>query len=212
MIKHVERSVIPIYLSAAAWLIFSLFLPMKRLSDYLIYIGLTIAVYLIGRKFFPDSVSYTEAPEKAPDSGNAEVDALLVKARADRQALLDFGSASENELVVSRTRQLFELAGKIMAALEKEPDRVSRARKFLDYYLPSTVKLLERYRELEKQKVSGPNISDSMTRIENMLLTVQEAYQKQLDSLYQADAMDITADIAVMEQIMKSEGLLAEKV
>jgi hypothetical protein len=65
-----------------------------------------------------------------------------------------------------------------------------------------------RYGTLEQQKVQGENITKTMEKIQTMLQTVEVAFQKQLDHLYQAEAMDISADIAVMQQMMAAEGLL----
>jgi hypothetical protein len=87
--------------------------------------------------------------------------------------------------------------------------RLPRTRKFLSYYLPTTVQLLRRYQELDRQG-SGSNITTALEKIKAMLSTVEAAYQKQLDNLYEAQAMDITADIRVMEQMMAAEGLLSD--
>jgi hypothetical protein len=71
------------------------------------------------------------------------------------------------------------------------------------------VQLLRRYQELERQG-SGSNVTSALEKIRAMLSTVEAAYQKQLDNLYEAQAMDITADIRVMEQMMAAEGLLKD--
>lgn len=208
MKRIVHRSVIPIYIAAGLWLICCLVLPMYRLWHYLLYGAVTVGGYFLGRHFFPGTVEEVPEPEKAPDSGDPEVDSLILAGRQELKKLRALGGAIRESRVTSAVEELETLTEKIFAALEKDTSRLARTRKFLSYYLPTTVRLLERYQDLERQMAQGQNIDQAMDRIEEMLEKVRTAYQKQLDSLYEADAMDITADIQVMERIMASEGLL----
>lgn len=203
-----RRSVIPIYIAAGVWLVCCLFLPMYRLWHYLVYAAVTVGAYFLGRKLFPGTVEEVPEPEKAPDSGDPEVDKLIGQGREELKKLRSLGDAIRETRVTSAVEELETLTEKIFAALEQDPSRLGRTKKFLNYYLPTTVRLLERYQALERQQAQGENISEAMGRIEQMLEKVRTAYEKQLDALYEADALDITADIQVMEQIMASEGLL----
>ncbi|MFR8251565.1 MAG: 5-bromo-4-chloroindolyl phosphate hydrolysis family protein, partial [Anaerovoracaceae bacterium] len=82
-----------------------------------------------------------------------------------------------------------------------------KLRSFLDYYLPTTLKMLRKYRDLERQEVRGENIGTTMRKIEEMMDKVTAGFEKQLDNLYQNDMLDITSDIAAMEQMMVKDGL-----
>lgn len=77
----------------------------------------------------------------------------------------------------------------------------------MNYYLPTTIRLLASYDKLSRQRVKGENIQKTMFEIEGMMETIAAAFEKQLDSLFGDDAMDIAADISVMESILKQEGL-----
>jgi hypothetical protein len=79
----------------------------------------------------------------------------------------------------------------------------------LSYYLPTTAGLLERYENLEKSP-AGENVAGTLIKIKALLDKVEPAFRKQLDNLYEADAMDISADIQVMQQMMAAEGLLEQ--
>lgn len=208
MKKIVRRSVIPIYAAAAVWLIASLLLPMYRMLHYIIYALLAVGVYLVAQKFFPGTVEEVELPEAPPDSGDKEVDALILNGRAQLKEMRRLGDAIRKQSVTEKVDRLEATTKKIFSALEEDTARLGSTRKFLNYYLPTTVNLLRRYQALERQNASGQNISETMEKIEKMLETVSLAYEKQLDNLYAADAMDITADIQVMEQMMAAEGLL----
>ena len=77
----------------------------------------------------------------------------------------------------------------------------------MDYYLPTTLKLLNAYDRMGAQGVSGENIDVTMQRVESMMGTIVTAFEKQLDMLFGSEAMDISTDITVLENMMKREGL-----
>ena len=206
-----HRSVIPIYIAAGVWLLCCLLLPMYKLWHYLVYGAVTVGAYFLSRKLFPGTVEEVPEPEKAPDSGDPEVDKLIGQGRLELKKLRDLGDAIRESRVTAAVEELETLTEKIFAALEQDPSRLGRTKKFLNYYLPTTVRLLERYQTLERQQAQGENISEAMDRIEQMLEKVKIAYEKQLDALYEADALDITADIQVMEQMLASQGLAGQK-
>jgi 5-bromo-4-chloroindolyl phosphate hydrolysis protein len=135
------------------------------------------------------------------------VDQLLLEGRRQLTEMKQLGR--DIPAVSAQVERLSALTEKIFTALETDVSRLPRTRKFLSYYLPTTVQLLRRYQELDRQG-SGSNITTALEKIKAMLSTVEAAYQKQLDNLYEAQAMDITADIRVMEQMMAAEGLLSD--
>ena len=83
----------------------------------------------------------------------------------------------------------------------------SQISRFMNYYLPTTLKLLNAYDRMDAAGVSGTNIDGTMGKIEAMMSTVVQAFDRQLDALFADEAMDISADITVMEQLLAQEGL-----
>ena len=79
----------------------------------------------------------------------------------------------------------------------------------MGYYLPTTLKLLKAYETLDKQGVKGENILSSMHDVEMMMDTIIAAFEKQLDNLFQEEALDISSDISVLETMLAQEGLSA---
>lgn len=77
----------------------------------------------------------------------------------------------------------------------------------MDYYLPTTLKLLSSYAHIEAQGVSGDNMAKAKADIERIADTLVQGYEKQLDTLYQAEAVDIAGDVSVIENMMKRDGL-----
>ena len=89
----------------------------------------------------------------------------------------------------------------------EKPEREQDVRKFMNYYLPTTLKLLKSYDMLEDQSYQGENIVASRKKIESVLDMLIEAYEKQLDRLFRNDALDIATDIDVLETMMAGDGL-----
>ena len=105
---------------------------------------------------------------------------------------------------------LEEITKKIIAYVVEHPQKLSQIRKFMNYYLPTTLKLLGSYQRLSAQNVKGENITSTLFNIAGMMHTVADAFEKQLDSLYAEEAMDISADITVFETLLKQEGFVDE--
>ena len=85
------------------------------------------------------------------------------------------------------------------AQAKQNPDKLPQMRKFMDYYLPTALKLLKTYAELDAQGVEGENIRESKQRIEQVMDTLVTAFEAQLDRLFEDDALDVSTDIDVME-------------
>ena len=99
------------------------------------------------------------------------------------------------------------VTGKIVDAVVAEPAKLPQIRKFLNYYLPTTLKLLNAYDRMDSAGVSGTNIDGTKGKIEDILETICAAFEKQLDALYGAEALDISTDITVLEQMLAREGI-----
>jgi len=81
----------------------------------------------------------------------------------------------------------------------------------MNYYLPTTLKLLRSYATLEKQGINGENITSAKENIGRILDTLATGYAQQLDQLFESDVIDIAADINVLENLMQQDGLTGEK-
>ena len=100
------------------------------------------------------------------------------------------------------------LVTRIFAQVEKEPELAPELQKMLSYYLPTTQKLLEAYRDLDKQNLEVKNISDTKSEIENTIDTINTAFEKFLDELFRDKAWDIQSDISVLNTMLKQDGYL----
>ena len=112
--------------------------------------------------------------------------------------------------VSERIYKIEDLTGKIFRTVEEKPEKQPQIKSFMSYYLPTTLKLLHSYSLFEKQGISGENIDEARKDIERILDTLVQGYTQQLDQLFQSDAMDISADINVLESMMQKDGLSGE--
>ena len=198
------KSAIPIYLAALIWILFGLFAPIYELLFIIIAACVSVAVYLVASVFFPGRTVEVDAK---PDSGDDAVNAQISAGRAALRSLREADEAIEDEAISARLKRMTEAGGKIFDILEKEPSRAGEVRRFMNYYLPTADKLLTQYRELGGSGSQGENVRGAMTVVENSLEMIAVAFERQLDSLYRHEAMDIQTDIDVLETMLASDGI-----
>ena len=100
-----------------------------------------------------------------------------------------------------------QITSKIYGYAKQNPGKEDQLRSFLNYYLPTTLKILKAYARMEDQGVEGENIRTAKARIEGMMDKVVDGFEKQLDRLFEVDTMDITADVEVLERMLEKDGL-----
>lgn len=115
--------------------------------------------------------------------------------------------AIPGEEISAKIYRMEMLVDRIFDRVEQKPDTVDDIRKLMEYYLPTTIKLLEAYEELDAQPVQGENIISSKQEIEKTLDTLNTAFEKLLDDLFQDTAWDLSSDISVLNTMLAQEGL-----
>ena len=148
-----------------------------------------------------------EKKQSEPSTGNPELDAILKQGAQSVSKIQALNDEIPDFKLSAQIKQIEILTEKIFAYVKEHPQDMGQIRQFLNYYLPTTIKLLEQYVVLQNQGMRMGNIDEGMKKIEDMLDKVIVAFQRQLDSLFESSVVDITADIQVMEQMMASEGL-----
>lgn len=147
-------------------------------------------------------------PEKQPEK---QTD---MPERDQYQKILDelrrVNDAIPDEEMSDKISRLEAVSAKIFEQAKSDPDKLPQMRKFMDYYLPTSLKLLNTYAELDNQGVEGENISESKRRIEQTMDTLVEAFENQLDRLFASDALDVSTDIDVMQNMLRADGLTGD--
>ena len=103
------------------------------------------------------------------------------------------------------------LIQKIFDRVSQDPNSLDDISRLLEYYLPTTVKLLEAYQQLDSQPVQGENIYSSKIEIEQTLDTLNDAFERLLDSLFEEVAWDVSSDISVLHTMLAQEGLVGNE-
>jgi hypothetical protein len=162
------------------------------------YLDLSRDLLVLSDEGIPDEAPQPEAPpaqEKPQDDY-----AVLQEIRAVNDAIPD-------PVMSQKIDRIGEITGKILDYQRQHPGQSDQLRSFLNYYLPTTLKILRAYAQLDAQGVEGENISAAKARIEGMMDKVVEGFEKQLDKLFQDSAMDISSDVSVLEQMLEKDGL-----
>ena len=137
------------------------------------------------------------APAPAPEDQYAALQRQL------RQA----NDAIPDPVMSQKISRLEEVSGRIFALAQKDPEKKAQLQKFMNYYLPTALKLLNTYASLSRQAVEGTNITEAKHSIERSMDLLVTAFENQLDKLFQADALDVNADIAALEGMLNLDGL-----
>ena len=213
MAKHVKRSAAPIYLIGVTWLVYAFLFPLNSLIHYLICGVLSAAAFVVGKAIFPDKVyeikdekPKEEKKEEQKPTGNPEIDALIKERDRAVSEMRRLNDAIADEKISAQIDHLEEVTKKIIDHVVAHPKKLPQIRRFMDYYLPTTLKILNAYDRMDSTGIAGENISATKAKVEGMMDTITQAYDKQLDSLFGEEALDISTDITVMENLLAREG------
>ena len=233
MTKKVKRSVAPFYLVAALWLAWALLLPLYRPLDYVLAAVASVVVFILGKAIFLDKTyqiadqepekqeppkaekaqSEPQPPkEEKKSTGDPELDDLIKQRDMALSEMRRLNDSIEDEKLSAQIDHLEATTRKIFDLVVEKPAKKSQISRFMNYYLPTTLKLLNAYDRMDAAGVSGTNIDGTMGRIEQIMNTVVSAFDRQLDALFGDEALDISTDITVLENLLAQEGLSGDQM
>lgn len=214
------------YLTGGAAILYALVGPMNQPYHFLIFAVVLVLVFLLSsvlfkgkKKFVPiepekpkeePKPKQEEKEEEASSTGDPEVDKLIQEGKEYLKKLRAADDAIPDETLSADITRMEKASADIFRFIGEHPEKAPEIRKFMNYYLPTTLKLLNSYQRLSSQSVKGETISSTLFNIAGMMHTVADAFEKQLDSLFADEAMDISADITVFETLLKQEGFVEE--
>ena len=211
MAKIVKKSPAPLYLAAAVWAAWAVLAPLYAWWHFALAAAVSAAAWLGGRKLFPDKVLILPDPEPAPEPEPERAARRRTRwPSSGRGRWPSCGGWTRTSRTPSSPPRLStwrRSPAKIFDIVAGQPAKLPQLRRFLNYYLPTTLKLLNAYDRMGAAGVEGANIDGTMGRIDAMMDKVVEAFDKQLDALFADEALDISTDITVLEQMLAQEGL-----
>lgn len=215
--KYSWAKVLPIYIFVLAWLVCAFIFPMYKMWGLAASLLVSALCCGAAAALLPRYIKEPEPepePEKRAEPAAKPLDpetaAVVEEGRAAIKEMGRLYASIQSGEVRSRINELMRISDKIVQDAVDDPSDVPEIRRFLDYYLPTVIKLLHAYDRMSGQGIDGDNLSRGMSSIEEMLDTAVDAFKKQLDGLFEDQALDIETDIEVMNRMLEREGLTGE--
>ncbi|MBP3636802.1 MAG: 5-bromo-4-chloroindolyl phosphate hydrolysis family protein [Clostridia bacterium] len=197
-------------------LLYSSIFPLFRISDFLlcggfaILFGKVISIMASGLDLTThnkqDAKKRPSEVEELPLSGDENADAVIAKGQEMLHQIRAENDAITDEVLSSQMDEMERLCIQIFKTVAEKPQKASQIRKFMNYYLPTTLKMLASYRTMDQRGVSVSDMTEARSTLIRGMGMVLTACQKQLDNLYKETMLDVTTDIDVLEQMLKRDG------
>lgn len=210
MIEKKVRPVLPVYLFAASWVVCGLILPLYTLWGLVMTLAISMAIYLAATAFMPPKTVLVSAPQKPFDTGEEQLDQALEQARDQLKQLAALNAQIPGQGISSQISRMERAGGAILDEVAKQPAKARQIRRFLNYYLPTAVKVISSYAHMAETGAAGQNAQTLKSDVEQNAQTIAAAFEKQLDSLFASEMLDITSDLDVLEHMMKGDGLAGD--
>lgn len=205
-----QALVVALIAAAAAIVLYSLIFKLFRWQHYLIAAAVAL---LVGRVAFImaqglDTTREAPAQQPIPKTGDSAVDSLVEKGQEMLAQIRRENDLIPDARLSERMAQLDDVADRIFRTVAEKPQKAPQIRRFMDYYLPTTLKMLAGYRKMDEHQLSGGEAEKTRAQIQEAMDMVVGAFEKQLNTLYQDDMMDISTDIDVLETLLRQDGLV----
>lgn len=157
----------------------------------------------------PENIIVEEPVSKPEESEEpSEAEAIEAEGLLYQDKLRELNTKISGEVVSNKMYQMDYLLQRIFAVIKEHPVQCAKMYKFMDYYLPTTVKLLESYADFERAGIQTEHIQSAKTEIEKTLDSINEAFEKLLDEMYQNAAFEAAADAKVLKTILAQDGYM----
>lgn len=193
---------LPFIAAGAVWFILALILPIYKLYALILTVAIAAAAFVFLN--FKRRKQLEELPPAPPVKVRAEE--MAKKIDACRQTLFNQQQQIKSETLSSTVGSMAITMDLIADEVEKDPKDRNKVRKLANHYTAMITGLVDKYIQLEAQGAEGENIRSSMERIEEGLSGADKALKRILDDMFSDDAMEVSADITVLEQLLKTEG------
>lgn len=148
--------------------------------------------------------------EEIDNSGKEEIESIIKIGRNYIEQIKTVRNELYREEIAIKLDKLVNIGEQILNYVEKNPKKTQEVNKFINHYLPITIKLINSYKDLNNQVVQGDNIKNAKIEIEKSIDLINNAFENLLDDLYEDVVLDISTDISVLKTLFKQEGLSEE--
>ena len=177
------------------------------------YLDETKSTFMLGRENYErylHTLEELEARKKEEEALRVDPNgpaAVAAEGKECARKIREVNNALPGEQISQKLDRLELVISKIFNYVELHPEKLPEIRRFINYYLPTTLKLVDSYRSFEEQPVQGSNILSAKKEIENTLDIINSAFENLLNDLFQTDTLDVSSDITALETMLAQEGL-----
>lgn len=136
----------------------------------------------------------------------------IEKSRRENKEIKEIIPKVESEYTKSNLREIEETVEKILKVVESDPKKEKRLNNFFDYYLPVLIKIVNKYDEIENQRLVSKEGKNFLTKADKMIDEINKSFKMILSSLYQKDIMDVEADLKVYDMMLKADGIVESEI
>ena len=130
----------------------------------------------------------------------------LVDAKNQNKQIIGMVPKIEDANMKKNIKEISDTVNKMIDTVEKNPNKFKNMNNFFNYYLPVTLNILNRYDEIENQKLTTEDGKKFMLQTQDMIQKINSAFKTQLSNLYQSDMVDTDAEMKVFESMLKADG------
>ena len=198
-------------------LLYAAIFPLYRIGDFILaaavafLVGKVVSIMGSGLDLTTHNREDREREAKQvaelPLSGDDAADAMISRGQDMLHQIRSENDAIPDEVLSGQMDELEHLCVQIFKTVAEKPGKAPQIRKFMDYYLPTTLKMVRGFRTLDERGITGAQAQDARRRIGDALDVVIHGCQRLLENLYRDDVLDLTTDIDVLEQMLKRDGL-----
>ena len=201
----------PAFIAAAVVVV--LFAWIFKFRGWPSFVVCGLLAFLVGKVFSimaqgVDTTKKAPVQKPIPKTGDAAVDGIIEKGQELLKAIREENDKIPDPALSENMDEIDRTAREIFRTVAEQPQKAPQIRRFMDYYLPTTLKMLQGYSKMNERNVTGQRAEETRRQIENATQVVVKAFKKQLNNLYQDDILDISTDVEVLETLLKSDGLV----
>ncbi len=193
--------------------LYAVLFPLYRIGDFILcgalsfLIAKVVSIMATGLDLRTEEQKRLDEPDPIIITGDAQADDVIARGQGMIRDLREENRLIPDEILSAKMDELERTSNRILKAIEEKPSRAPQVRRFMDYYLPTTLKMLTNYRLMDERDLQGANADEVRQSIVSGVDTVNSACSRLLDSLYKDEYLDVSTDIDVLKQMLKRDGL-----